>query len=172
MGLFASMKLETLEDLFLYELKDLYDAENRLTDALPKLAKAATSPELRKAFQNHLQETQGHVSRLERIFKQLGHEPERETCEAIKGLISEGEEVMGAKGNAVVRDAALIAAAQRVEHYEIAGYGTARALARSLGLEDIPEILTQTLDEEGNSDRTLTAIAEGSINPASARVTA
>lgn len=172
MGLFASMKLETLEDLFVYELQDLYDAENRLTDALPKMAEAASSPKLRTAFQNHLRETQGHVSRLEKIFKRLGHEPKRETCEAIKGLLSEGEEVIGAKGNEVVRDAALIAAAQRVEHYEIAGYGTARALARSLGLEDIPEILTQTLDEEGNSDRTLTAIAEGSINPASARVTA
>jgi ferritin-like metal-binding protein YciE len=166
------MKLETLEDLFVYELQDLYDAENRLTDALPKLVESAASPKLRTAFENHLRETEGHVSRLERIFKQLGHVPERETCDAIKGLISEGEHVMAAKGNNVVRDAALIAAAQRVEHYEIAGYGTARALALTLGLKGIPEILTQTLEEEGNADKTLTAIAEGSINPASARVTA
>lgn len=165
MGWFTSMKIETLRDLFIHELEDLYDAETRLTEALPKMAEAASSPTLKAAFKSHLKETRGHVTRLERIFADLGEDLERKACKAMKGLVAEGDEVIGAEGDPVVKDAALIAAAQRVEHYEIAGYGTARAFARRLGLKGIPEILTQTLNEEGKADKHLTAIAENSANP-------
>lgn len=171
MGWFTSLKIETLQDLFLHEIQDLYDAEIRLTDALPKMAEAASSPELKSAFHHHLMETKEHVSRLERIFRQMGEDAERETCQAIKGLLSEGEEVIDSKGDEAVRDAALIAAAQRVEHYEIAGYGTAKAFAQRLGLQGVPELLNQTLQEEGKADKLLTSIAEGSVNPASMRAT-
>src|SRR5207245_1843412 len=116
---------------------DLYDAEQRLTSALPKMAEAAHSPQLKRAFETHLKETEGHVRRLERVFSQIGKSPERETCEAMKGLISEGEEMISATGDANVKDAALIAAAQRVEHYEIAAYGTVRTLAKHLGLDGV-----------------------------------
>ena len=129
MGLFSSMTLNSLGDLFVVQLQDLYDAEKRLTQALPKMAEAASNSTLKTAFQSHLRETENHVARLEKIFGVMGMNADRETCQAMKGLIAEGEEAIGASGDAAVRDAALIAAAQRVEHYEIAGYGTVRTLA-------------------------------------------
>ncbi len=153
-----------LNDLFLNQLEDLYDAENRLIDALPKMADAATSPQLKNAFLSHLNETKGHARRLEEIFGQIGEEPKRETCEAMKGLIREGSEMIGAKGNPSVKDAALIAAAQRVEHYEMAGYGAVRSFAQRLGHPEIARMLQQTLDEEGSANKHLTQLAEGGIN--------
>jgi ferritin-like metal-binding protein YciE len=164
MGLFTSKEFSTLEDLFVEQIQDLYDAEHRLVEALPKMADAANSPELKSAFQKHLSETKGQVNRLEKVFKQLGKEASRESCEAMKGLIKEGEQVLEAKGDPAVKDAALIAAAQRVEHYEIAGYGAARSFAQQLGRSDLAQVLQETLDEEGNADKKLTAIAEGFAN--------
>jgi ferritin-like metal-binding protein YciE len=164
MSLFNWTELKTLEDLFQVQIEDLYDAEQRLVQALPKMADAAHSADLKSAFRTHLTETKGHVSRLERIFKKLNKQPKRETCPAMKGLIAEGDEMVGASGDPNVKDAALIAAAQRVEHYEIAAYGTVRTLARHLGREDIADELQKTLDEEGNADKILTEIAESSVN--------
>jgi ferritin-like metal-binding protein YciE len=164
MRLFTSLEFNSLEALFLEQIGDLYDAEQRLTQALPKMADAAHSPALKSAFQTHLRETKGHVSRLERIFKQFGKTPERETCAAMKGLISEGEDMINATGDPHVKDAALIAAAQRVEHYEMAGYGTVRAFAEELGRSDVASELQKTLDEEGNADKILTQIAEQEAN--------
>lgn len=165
MGLLGSTEFNSLNDLFIEQLEDLYDAEKRLTDALPKMAEAASADELKQAFQDHEAETRQHVQRLEQIFHRLGKSPSRETCEAMKGLIKEGEEMINAKGDDAVRDAALIAAAQRVEHYEMAGYGTLRHFAQRLGLSDVAQTLQQTLDEEGDADKRLTAIAENSVNP-------
>jgi ferritin-like metal-binding protein YciE len=159
-----STELNDLEKLFRLQIEDLYDAEQRLVGALPKMADAAHAPQLKDAFKNHLKETKGHVSRLEQIFKELGQEPERETCEAMKGLITEGEEMIDATGNPDVKDAALIAAAQRVEHYEMAGYGTARTFAERLGHSRAANLLQQTLDEEKAADSLLTDIAESSVN--------
>ncbi|HLH01272.1 MAG TPA: ferritin-like domain-containing protein [Bryobacteraceae bacterium] len=153
-----------MKDLFVNQIEDLYDAENRLTKALPKMAQAANSSQLRNAIEQHLTETQGHVSRLETIFRELGVEPKRETCEAMKGLIEEGEEVLGAKGDPEVKDAAIIAAAQRVEHYEMSGYGSARTFAQRLGLTQAANLLQQTLNEEAAADKKLTTIAESSVN--------
>jgi len=164
MGLFSSMTLNTLDDLFLIQLQDLYDAEQRLTKALPKMADAAKSRELKSAFTKHLRETEQHVKRLEKVFDILGSTARRETCEAMKGLIAEGDEAVSAGGADEVRDAALIAAAQRVEHYEMAGYGTVRTLADQLGHREIGRILQETLDEEGACDKTLTEIAESRVN--------
>lgn len=166
MRLFTSKHFDTMECLFLDQIQDLYDAEKRLTVALPKMAEAAHSPELATAFRTHLSETQTHVNRLEQIFKELGKTPERETCDAMKGLIQEGESVISAKGDANVKDAALIAAAQRVEHYEIAGYGSARNFAERLGHHGAAQLLQQTLDEEGATDKKLTQLAEQLVNPA------
>src|SRR5580765_4378245 len=126
------MKLETLHDLYVDELKDLYNAENQLVKALPKMAKAASDPLLAKAFTDHLAETEGQVQRLEKIFKQLEVSPTGKTCKAMEGLLKEGKEVMAEEADPTVMDAALIAAAQRVEHYEMAGYGCVRTLARLL----------------------------------------
>jgi ferritin-like metal-binding protein YciE len=164
MPLFTSTELNSFTDLFVEQIKDLYDAENRLTEALPKMADAANSSQLKQAFQNHLRETQGHVSRLEQVFREINVEPKRETCEAMKGLISEGETMIKAKGNPDIKDAALIAAAQRVEHYEISGYGTARSFARRLGLNQAASLLQQTLQEEKAADEKLNQIAESSVN--------
>ena len=160
----TSLKLESVEDLFLAELRDLYDAENQLLKALPKLAEAASAPTLKLAFSQHLEETKGHVGRLDRVFRQLDVNPTGETCEAMKGLVKEGEEFIQAKGEPSVRDAGLIGAAQRVEHYEMAGYGTARTLAKRLGFQDIAAVLQDTLEEEGEADRKLTAVAENEVN--------
>jgi ferritin-like metal-binding protein YciE len=164
MALFSTTSLNSLNDLLVEQLQDLYDAEQRLTKALPEMATAAKSTELKQAFQNHLRETQSHVTRLEEVFGILGKDPEAVTCHAMKGLIKEGEEMISARGDANVKDAALIAAAQRVEHYEIAGYGSARTFAEQLGHIDAARILQQTLDEEGAADKKLTQIAEQSIN--------
>ena len=164
MPLFTSLELNSFQDLFVNQIEDLYDAENRLTRALPKMADAANSPQLRKAFQDHLTETQGHVSRLEQIFREMNIEPKRDTCEAMKGLIAEGDETVKATGDPAVKDAALIAAAQRVEHYEMSGYGTARAFARRLGLSQAASLLQQTLQEEKAADEKLNSIAESSVN--------
>lgn len=130
MGLFSTTEFNSLDELFLHQLKDLYDAEHRLTDVLPKMAEKASHASLKNALQHHLQETERQIERLEMIFEQLGHEPERVNCNAMVGLIAEGDEVLDAKGDADVLDAALIAAAQRIEQYEISGYGIARAFAQ------------------------------------------
>jgi ferritin-like metal-binding protein YciE len=165
MGLF-SQKFETLRDLYVNELRDLHSAENQLVDALPKMAAAATSSQLRQAFTEHLEQTRGHVRRLEEIFDALGEKPTGETCEAMEGLISEGESYVKASGDDDVRDAGLIGAAQRVEHYEIAGYGTARTLANRLGEKEAADLLQATLNEEGEADHKLTEIAERDVNVA------
>jgi ferritin-like metal-binding protein YciE len=164
MGIFGGKSFDSFEALFQEQLEDLYDAEKRLTEALPKMAEAACAPELKMAFQSHLRETEQHVQRLEQIFHQLGKSPSRETCPAMKGLIAEGDEMIQAKGDDDVRDAALIAAAQRVEHYEISGYGTARTFAERLGHAEAARRLQQTLDEEKAADEKLTVIAESSVN--------
>jgi ferritin-like metal-binding protein YciE len=158
------MKLESLRDLYVEQLKDLYSAETQLVDALPKMAEAAHSADLKKAFRDHLAETRQHVSRLEQIFKALGDSPKGETCEGMKGLVKEGESMIKMKGEAEVRDAGLIAAAQRVEHYEIAGYGTVRTYAELLGDAEAVRLLERTLKEEEAADDKLTEIAESHIN--------
>src|ERR1700738_3625622 len=156
---FTALKLNSLRDLLVEELRDLYSAETQLVSALPKMVEAATSRELKSAFEHHLAETRGHVTRLESIFQQIGEKSSGETCEAMKGLIKEGEILVKAEGDPDVRDAGLIGAAQRVEHYEMAGYGTARSLARRLGENQTAEILQQTLDEEGEANKKLASIA-------------
>ena len=158
------MKLKSLEDLFIDQLRDLYSAETMIVKALPKMAKAASSDELQSAFEEHLQQTEGHVERLEEIFTRIGTKAKGKKCEAMEGLLDEGKEIMSAEGDDSVRDAALIAAAQRVEHYEMAGYGCARTFARLLGDAEAADLLQQTLDEEGEADKKLTEIAESSIN--------
>lgn len=164
MGLFTSKEFNSLDELFLDQIRDLYDAEKRLVEALPKMAEAASSSELKTAFKDHLRETEGQVRRLEEVFRHLEETPSRESCAAMKGLISEGDEMVQAKGDAAVKDAALIAAAQRVEHYEMAGYGVARNFAQRLGHTAAASLLQQTLDEEKKADLKLTQIAEKSVN--------
>jgi len=165
MGLFSSScQLDSFESLFVDQLEDLYDAENQLVKALPKMASAAHNQELKAAFQDHLKETKNQVTRLERIFKMLGKSSSGKTCAAMKGLVEEGSEVISASGDPDVKDAALIAAAQRVEHYEMAGYGTARTFAQRLGRDDAARLLQETLDEEGAADKKLTRLAESNIN--------
>ncbi len=152
--------LNSLEDLLGGEIKDLYSAETQLVKALPKMSKAATDPNLSEAFNSHLAETKGHVKRLEQVAELLGITPRGKTCKAMKGLVEEGEETMGEKGDASLKDLALIVAAQKVEHYEISGYGSALALANRLGLDDVVELLQATEDEESAADQKLTEIAE------------
>jgi ferritin-like metal-binding protein YciE len=171
MGLFTSTAFNSFDDLFVEQLEDLYDAEQRLVNALPKMAAAAHNPSLKSAFQEHLRQTQGHVSRLEQVFRSIGKEAKAKTCEAMKGLVEEGSEAISATGNPDVKDAALIAAAQRVEHYEIAGYGTVRTFAERMGKRDVAQILQQTLDEEAACDKKLTSLAEQAINPKAASTT-
>jgi ferritin-like metal-binding protein YciE len=169
MGLFSSsVALNSFDDLFVEQLEDLYDAEQRLTKALPKMAQAARSTALKSAFQEHLRQTENQVSRLEQVFRIMGKSARTKTCEAMKGLVAEGEEVISAGGDPDVKDAALIAAAQRVEHYEIAGYGTARTFAQRLGRQDAARLLQETLDEEAATDKKLTSLAEQAINPRAA----
>jgi len=158
------MKIESMEDLFLEQIEDLYDAEKRLVKALPKMADATTSNQLRQAFQSHLLETEGHVDRLEQIFQQLNKSPKSQTCEAMKGLIDEGEETIDAIEESTLRDAGLIAAANRVEHYEIAGYGSAKAFTTILGHDRAVSLLDRTLEEEKAADQKLTSLAESMIN--------
>ncbi len=157
------MQLNTLQDVFAEQIADLMSAERQLIAALPKVAGAASSDKLRTAITDHLEETRGHLTRLEQIARDSGIAIPSETCEAMQGLLAEGEEVIGATGDPAAKDAALIAAAQRVEHYEIAGYGTARTLAKELGLRDAQALLEQTLDEESKADELLTGIATGGL---------
>ena len=164
------MELMTLNDLFLHELQDLYDAEHQLVEALPKMADAAANPELGDAFRAHLEETQGHVQRLEAVFEAFGESPKRETCKAMEGLIKEGSKLMHEKAELDVKDAGLISAAQRVEHYEIAAYGTLATWAGMVGQgDDVKALLEATLSEEKHADEKLTEIAEGSVNDRAAQ---
>jgi ferritin-like metal-binding protein YciE len=165
----SEMCLDNLENVLILQLRDLSSAEEQLIKALPKMAKAASNPELRTAFETHLRETQGQKARLDQALRLLGKDPGSETCEAMQGLIAEGDEVIDLDGDADVKDAALIAAAQRVEHYEIAGYGCARTFARRLGRESVAELLQQSLDEEANADKILSHIAESWVNSEAAR---
>ncbi|MBX3000673.1 MAG: ferritin-like domain-containing protein [Caldilineaceae bacterium] len=158
------MKLDSLYKLYVEQLKDLYSAETQLVEALPKMAKAASSTELRQAFQEHLAQTKEHVSRLEQIFKGLEYKPTGQKCKGMAGLIEEGEEMIEEDADDDVRDAGLIAAAQRVEHYEISGYGTVRTYAHMLDRAEDASILQQTLDEESETDEKLSMLAESSIN--------
>lgn len=155
----------SLRHLFLHELKDLYWAENKLTEALPTMAEAATTDVLKQAFQTHLQETRGQIARLNRVFDLLGEKAEGVTCEAMKGLVEESEEVISeTTAGTLTRDAGLIIAAQKVEHYEIASYGSLRTLARLLSHTEAANLLQENLNEEGNTDHKLTEIAESFIN--------
>ena len=157
------MKMNRLSDLYLDQLKDVYNAEKQLVQALPKMAKAATNEQLRAGFEQHLEETRTQLTRLEQIFTALGSSTGRKKCAAMEGLVQEGQEAIELQGDATVRDAALIAAAQRVEHYEIAAYGTLRTFANQLGHSDHADLLQMTLDEEGATDKKLTALAEGGL---------
>lgn len=157
------MTLTTLNDVLVDQVSDLYDAERQLVQALPKMTQAAHDEELRKALQMHLEQTRNHVQRLEEVFRTMGMSPTVEHCEAMEGLIREGEKVMQQGGDPTACDAALIAGAQRVEHYEIAGYGTARTLADELGMDEVSNLLEETLDEESAADSMLTKIATGGM---------
>jgi ferritin-like metal-binding protein YciE len=157
-------KVRTLEDLFVDLLKDLYSAENQLVKALPKMAKNAQASDLRKAFQDHLRQTEGQVKRIERIFSDLEGSPRGKKCVGMEGLVEEGNEIMKEAADPNAMDAGLIAAAQKVEHYEIASYGTARAWARHLGYDNAAKLLDQTLEEESMANELLTRIAESHVN--------
>jgi ferritin-like metal-binding protein YciE len=157
------MQLGSIKDVYTHELQDLRSAETQLVEALPKLAQAAANDELRKAFEHHLEETRGHVQRLDEIMAQAGIGAGTEKCKGMAGLIAEGEEIVSAQGDGNAKDAALISAAQRVEHYEIAAYGTARTLADELDMDDAKDLLDQTLDEESQADKLLTKIATGGL---------
>jgi ferritin-like metal-binding protein YciE len=158
------MSLNTLEKLYIEELRDLYNAENQLLKALPKMANAASSPELKEAFEKHLEQTKGHVQRLEELFEQRDESPKGKTCKAMKGLIEEGSEILKAEGENSVLDAGMIVAAQKVEHYEIASYGSVRTFANLLGKDDEAKLLQATLDEESETNEILNQLAEGIVN--------
>ena len=159
------MKLNTLEQLYISELRDLYSAENQLLKALPKMAKGASSPELQDAFEKHLEQTKGHVERLEQIFQHLDENPKGKTCHAMKGLIEEGSEILKEDGEDSVLDAGIIVAAQKVEHYEIASYGSVRTFANLLNQAEPARLLQSTLDEESETNEILNRLAEGIVNP-------
>ncbi len=157
--------IESMTELLVDQLKDIYDAENRLTKAIPKLAKKAANEDLRSALEDHLQETKGHVSRLEQAFRMLGEKPKAKPCPGMKGIIDEGNEHVGEDyEDDDLRDAVIIGSAQRVEHYEIAAYGTAIAHARTLRQDEVADVLAQTLEEEKAADLKLTEIAESVVN--------
>src|SRR5258708_4988769 len=160
----TGMKLNALRDLYVEQLRDMYDAEKQVTKALPKMEKAFTWPKVKEAFETDLRETEGHVKRLEQVFTALDMAPRGKKCKAMQGLIEEGSEMMEENGEPEVIDAGLIAAAQRVEHYEMAGYGTVRTYAQTLGEKQAATLLQQTLDEEKHADELLTQIAENTIN--------
>ena len=162
------MSVGTIEELFVDELKDLYSAEKQITKSLPKLAKAATAPELRDAFESHLKETFGQIERLDKVFEILGKSSRGKTCNGMKGVLEEGAEVLDETEEGSVRDAALISAAQRVEHYEMAGYGCVRAFATLLGQKEIAQLLDETLAEEKAADSKLNQLAKR-INPEALR---
>lgn len=157
-------KKKTLQDLFEEQLKDLYSAEDQLISALPKMAEKASTPQLKRAFTDHLEETKRHKQRIEQACEIIDCDPSGHTCKAMKGLVKEGEDWMGEDADPDVMDAGLIAAAQRVEHYEIAGYGTVCTFADVLGFGDIKDLLGQTLEEEKAADDLLTQIAESTVN--------
>ena len=159
------MKLDSLQKLFISELRDLYHAEQQLVKALPKMAKGATSSDLKEAFQTHLKQTEQHVDRLEEVFQLLDEKPVAKVCRAMQGLIEEGAEILEEEGEASVLDAALIVAAQKVEHYEIAGYGSVRTFAELLGQDQAVELLQETLDEESQANDLLTKLAMEVVNP-------
>jgi ferritin-like metal-binding protein YciE len=156
--------MNSLRELYVDELKDLYNAEHQILKALPKMIRAATHPDLQRAFSQHERQTQQHVKRLDRIFRMLGETPRGKKCKGMEGVIEEGSDLIKERPDPDVLDAGLISAAQRVEHYEIAGYGTVRTYARQLGEEEQASLLQETLDEEGQTDKNLTALAESSIN--------
>ena len=162
------MSVETMQELLIDELKDLYSAEKQIVRALPKLARASSAPELNNAILAHLEETKGQVARLEKIGELIGKKLTGKTCVGMKGVLEEGSEVLEETGKGPVRDAALIAAAQRVEHYEMAGYGSARDFAKLLGLSEVASLLDETLAEEKAADKTLSGIAK-LVNPAAKR---
>ena len=157
------MNVTSLHDWYVSELKDIYDAEQQILQALPKMASAASSSDLKGAFQKHLEQTRGHVDRLDRIFGGLDETASGKRCKGMEGIISEGEKVLQAAGDANAKDAALIAAAQKVEHYEIATYGTVRTYANELGYDDAADLLQDTLDEEAATNEKLTKLAEGGL---------
>ena len=159
------MKLDTLQKLYVDELRDLYNAENQLLKALPKMAKAASSEELKNAFEKHLEQTETHVERLEQVFQELDESPKGKTCRAMKGLIQEGSEILKEEGDPSVLDAGIIVAAQKVEHYEMAGYGSVRTFAELLNQKSAVELLQTTLDEESEANELLNGLAESIVNP-------
>ena len=165
------MKLDTLQKLYASELRDLYNAENQLLKALPKMAKAASSEELKNAFEKHLEQTKSHVERLEQVFEELDEKPKGKTCRAMKGLVEEGSEILQQDGEESVLDAGIIVAAQKVEHYEIAAYGSVRTFAHLLGQNKAAELLQTTLDEESETNELLNKLAESIINPEAIRET-
>jgi ferritin-like metal-binding protein YciE len=154
------MKLKSLEEVFMLELRDVYDAEKQITKALPKMIKSASSAELQAAFREHLDQTNEQIERLERIFNSLGESPTRKKCAGMQGLIKEASEILGKEGDTTATDAAMICGAQKVEHYEMAVYGCLRTWAQILGNDEAARLLQQTLDEEGETDKKLTEIAE------------
>jgi ferritin-like metal-binding protein YciE len=158
------MSVTTIDELLLDELKDLYSAEKQITKALPKMARAAVSQDLKSAFENHLEETKGQIERLDKIFEILGKSPKGKMCHGMEGVLEEGAEVLEELDKGMVRDAALISAAQRVEHYEMAGYGAVREYAALLGRKEIASLLDETLKEEKSADEKLTGIAK-KVNP-------
>jgi ferritin-like metal-binding protein YciE len=159
------MKMDTLQKLYTNELRDLYNAENQLLKALPKMAKAASSRELKDAFEKHLEQTKTHVERLEQVFEELDEKPKGKTCHGMKGLIEEGSEILNEDGDDSVLDAGIIVAAQKVEHYEIAAYGSVRTFAHLLGKDKSAEVLQTTLDEESETNEILNKLAESVVNP-------
>jgi ferritin-like metal-binding protein YciE len=165
------MKRDTLQKLYTNELRDLYNAEHQLLKALPKMAKAASSEELKDAFEKHLEQTKSHVERLEQVFKELDEKPKGKTCRAMKGLIEEGSEILQEDGEESILDAGIIVAAQKVEHYEIAGYGSVRTFAHLLGQNKAAELLQTTLDEESETNELLNRLAESTVNPEAVRET-
>lgn len=162
-------KIESLEELLLHELKDLYSAEKQLTKMLPKVAKKATSPELREALETHLEETEGQIERLEQVFELLGETPKAVKCKGMEGILEEGEETLKQKATPETLDAGIIMAAQKVEHYEIAAYGSLATWADMIGRKDVKKLLGETLDEEEQADEKLTNIAQSGINQSSAQ---
>ncbi len=157
------MKLNSMKDLYIEQLSDLYSAETQIIDALPKMQHAASSDDLKDVFKSHLERTREHKQRLEQIFSGMGMSPQNKLCKGMQGVIQEGDEVINAMGDPAIKDAALITAAQRVEHYEMAGYGAVRNYADLLGFDDASDLLQETLDEEGEADKKLTSLATGSL---------
>lgn len=157
------MQINSIQDVYADQLGDLRSAEQQLIQALPKMAEAASDPDLKQAFTTHLEETRGHLERIEQIIRDFPASVPEETCEAMQGLVAEGDEIVNATGDDAAKDVALIAAAQRVEHYEIAAYGSARTLARQLDQGDAHGLLDQTLDEESHADKLLTKLATGGL---------